>query len=458
MYGIGASGLAAMTGLASMGRSQAARQDDSGTPGAATPPGGTPEAGTATYQTVPTIFQNEAFNFEFLIALGSSFEHVADIGECFATASRITDGDYDSWFAEWTQTGDRLRAIAEASDANGHRVSAREAYLRASTYYSMAGFFALGTSDPDQLAPTWETHRSCFEAFLARLDTPAEPVTIPYEETTLPGFALTVDGSGQPRPWIILNNGSDGTDNEMWSMGAAAALRRGYNALIFDGPGQNAALYRQQLYFRPDWENVITPVVDYLLTREDVDRERIVLSGVSQAGYWVPRAVAFEHRVTAAVADPGVVDVSTSWTANIPEEFLQELYTAEGDELEQIKAGIDQAVAAEMAQSPELAYTVQFRMFPYGTSSFAETMLLLKDYNLDGLIEQIQCPMLMTDPEGESFWPGQSVELYDALESPKKLAQFTAEEGADLHCEPKAMGLRNQVIFDWLDETLGITG
>src|SRR5690606_41197749 len=106
-----------------------------------------------------------------------------------------------------------------------------------------------------------------FEEFLSRLDTPAEPVTIPYEETTLPGFALRVDDSGQQRPWIILNNGSDGTDNEMWSMGAAAALRRGYNARIFDGPGQNAALFRQHLYFRPDWENVITPAVDYLLTR-----------------------------------------------------------------------------------------------------------------------------------------------------------------------------------------------
>ena len=34
------------------------------------------------------------------------------------------------------------------------------------------------------------------------------------------------------------------------------------------------------------------------------------------------------------------------------------------------------------------------------------------------------------------------------------LAKFTAAEGADLHCEPKAMGLRNQVVFDWLDEIL----
>jgi hypothetical protein len=32
----------------------------------------------------------------------------------------------------------------------------------------------------------------------------------------------------------------------------------------------------------------------------------------------VPRAVAFEKRIAAAIADPGVMDVSTSWDANLP--------------------------------------------------------------------------------------------------------------------------------------------
>jgi hypothetical protein len=65
-------------------------------------------------------------------------------------------------------------------------------------------------------------------------------------------------------------------------------------------------------------------------------------------------------------------------------------------------------------------------------------------------------PILICDPEGELFWPGESQQLYDAVGSENKvLANFTAAEGADLHCEPKAMGLRNQVVFDWLDETLG---
>lgn len=44
--------------------------------------------------------------------------------------------------------------------------------------------------------------------------------------------------------------------SEGWFAIGAAALARGYNFLAFDGPGQGAAIRRQHLYFRPDWEHV----------------------------------------------------------------------------------------------------------------------------------------------------------------------------------------------------------
>jgi hypothetical protein len=65
--------------------------------------------------------------------------------------------------------------------------------------------------------------------------------------------------------------------------------------------------------------------------------------------------------------------------------------------------------------------------------------------------------MLVTDPEREQFWQGQSQRLYDALLGPKTSVKFTAAEGGDLHCEPKAPGLRAQRIFDWLDQTLKVS-
>ena len=114
-----------------------------------------------------------------------------------------------------------------------------------------------------------------------------------------------------------------------WVLGIADALARGWNAVTFDGPGQNAALVRQQLPFRPDWEKVVTPVVDHLATRPDVDVSKLAILGISQAGYWVPRAVAFEHRIAAAVADPGVVDVSTTMLGQLPHMLVKLLDSGE---------------------------------------------------------------------------------------------------------------------------------
>jgi cephalosporin-C deacetylase-like acetyl esterase len=122
---------------------------------------------------------------------------------------------------------------------------------------------------------------------------------------------------------LILVNGSDGSLLDMWLWGGAGALARGYDCLTFDGPGQGYALWKQKLYFRPDWEKVISPVVDYALSRGEVDPKRLAIQGISQGGYWVPRAVAFEKRIAAAIADPGVVDVSTSWTASLPKPMIE---------------------------------------------------------------------------------------------------------------------------------------
>lgn len=402
----------------------------------------------------PHLFNYDDFQFQFLIALGQAYEQASDVGELFATAALITDGDFNGWYDAFYALAQRIDGEAEASLAAGHIVSAREGFLRASTYYADAAFFADGTHDPSRLVPTWEQHRAAFDQFFALLDIPAEQVTIPYEETTLPGYVLTVDDSGEARPWLIMNNGSDGTVTDMWAQGGAAALRRGYNVLIFDGPGQGAALYRQGLYFRPDWEAVITPVVDWLLQRSDVDAGRIAILGISQGGYWVPRAVAFEHRIAAAIADPGVMDVGTIYKGYVPPEVVQMIATAEGEELQQFQAEIEQGVEEEAARNPYLAFTLAYRLRPYGTQSFAEVLKLVLAYNLEGVTDQIQCPMLIADPEGEQFWPGQSQQVYDALPGPKELVKFTAAEGADLHCEPKALALRAQRFFDWLDATL----
>ncbi|HVM71371.1 MAG TPA: hypothetical protein VMT91_06400, partial [Anaerolineales bacterium] len=58
-------------------------------------------------------FEDTNFSFEFLRLLGETIYGGADINECFQTAGRIEEGNYESWFREWLRTAERIHGIAE---------------------------------------------------------------------------------------------------------------------------------------------------------------------------------------------------------------------------------------------------------------------------------------------------------------------------------------------------------
>jgi hypothetical protein len=285
---------------------------------------------------------------------------------------------------------------------------------------------------------------ACWAGAAALFDPPAERLEIPYANGALTGWFLRPDASRRRRPLVILNNGADGLENRMYVLGGAGALARGYNCLIFNGPGQGDSLWLRKLYFRPDWEKVITPVVDAMVRHPAVDPRRIALVGVSQGGHWVPRALAFEHRI----ADPGGWDVSEPWFRNVP-QFLRDMLR-DGK-----KAQFDQVLEAAAAKDLRAQAAFRTRARPYGTTSFYDVFRAVQDYKLEDVASRITCPTLITDPESEQFFPGQSKKLYDALRCPKKLIAFTREQGAEQHCESNAPGYRDYCIYNWLAEILG---
>jgi dienelactone hydrolase len=192
---------------------------------------------------------------------------------------------------------------------------------------------------------------------------------------------------------------------------------------------------------------VITPVVDVMLRRREVDPKRIALVGVSQGGYMVPRALAFEHRIAAGVADPGGWNVAEPWLRNLPKPIREMLDAGK-------QSDFDRIVGMGVAANSRTKAVLQMRMRPYGITSYYEAFRAVQKYSLEEVAGQIRCPMLITDPEGEQFFPGQSQKLYDALRCPKTLVKFTHDQGADQHCEVAAPGYRDYCIYNWLNETL----
>ncbi|MFG3114737.1 alpha/beta hydrolase family protein [Streptomyces sp. NPDC048197] len=393
---------------------------------------------------------NDQFNYEILLALGSAWRRGADVGEVLATAATLTRSDGQSWVRAWGGLGRTVRARAEECAARGRAVSARDAYLRAAGYFGMALVAVDACPDPEaRLRELFAEHRTCFDRFAAAGEPPAERVAIPYEDRTLPGYLFGPPDRTGALPTVIVNNGSDGPVSAAWTLLGAPAVERGYRALLFDGPGQQSLLFEHGVTFRPDWERVITPVVDFLTARADVDAGRLVLAGISQAGYWVPRALAFEHRIAAAVADPGVVEVVASWWPQLGPD-LRALWES-GD-----RESFDRILGEAMAEFPELAARWRWRAKPYGITSPFDLLTEVSRYTVLPVAHRITTPLLITDPEGEHFWPGASARLHDALPGPKELIRFTAAEGAHLHCEPMGRARFEQRVFDWLDARLGL--
>jgi pimeloyl-ACP methyl ester carboxylesterase len=388
-------------------------------------------------------FQDPTFSFEFLRMVSAAVGGGSDINECFQTASRITEGDVESWHREWNRTAERIHGIADDCLAHGHRVSAREAYLRASNYYRSAEFFLyLDYEKPDPRAlPTYQKSVQCFRQAARLFPFPCEEVSIPYEGTVLPGYFYRVDDSATPRPTLLLHGGYDSTGEEMYFGTVPAALQRGYNCLIFEGPGQGSVIRLQHLPFRPDWEHVVTPVVDYALTRPEVDPKRLILDGHSLGGYLAPRAAAFEHRLAACIAIDGLFSFVANRFSDVPGQLSEEA----------LKAQFEQ----EKQQSLYMRWALSQGMWTMQASSLLDCTQKMTRYTMEGVAQQITCPTLVCDAERDHFFAGQPKKLYDALSCPKTYLLFTADDAAEEHCHAGAALLLNQRVFDWLDETLG---
>src|SRR5580698_2784601 len=134
---------------------------------------------------MPGVFKSN-FDYQLVRAMpAGAYGDGGAAGEAYSAARRIVDGDCESWVVTWTETAERVEKIARGCLSGGHVISARDAFLRAATYWKTGSFF-LETKDPRQLA-MYERHRSCFVQAARLFDPPIEPVRFPYENgKTLP--------------------------------------------------------------------------------------------------------------------------------------------------------------------------------------------------------------------------------------------------------------------------------
>lgn len=177
-------------------------------------------------------------------------------------------------------------------------------------------------------------------------------------------------------------------------------MERGYNCLTFEGPSQGGVIRKQKIPFRYDWEKVVTPVVDYALSRpEEVDPERIALMGISMGGYLAARAVAFEHRIAACILNGGVFDGYETFASGFPKSLQTAIDNGNSEYVNTFLNNLSES-------DPNIRFNMEHGMWTAGANTPFELVQGSKDYSIKNIAQNIKCPTFVLEAEKDDSFPG----------------------------------------------------
>lgn len=362
------------------------------------------------------------------IAMGGSIGEIDEANKPVLEAGRGgADAGTAAFFDSWCGLGDRLVAQGGEDEARGRLLSASARLRRACIYYMTAE-----RMQKHGFAPREAAYRKMLDAMLKSVrlgGRNCERVEVDYEGKSYPAFFVKASSmDGRPAPCMIHTNGLDSVKEMIYWSGIGDELAaRGVSTLMLDHPGVGEALRLKDMVGIHDSERWASAAVDYLETRDDVDADRIGIMGWSLGGYFAPRAAAFEPRLKQCV----------SWGAN---HFWGEL----------------QKRRLQREGENPVPHYWDHVMWVFGHADMESFMAWAPNMTLDGVVERIAVPYLVTHGANDRQIPIESAYMSynQATASPKReLHIFTAEEGGVEHVGSDNMSPGKCLVSDWVSET-----
>ena len=371
------------------------------------------------------------FNFGTLV-LGSAVNHGVEIGEAFYAASQIKDGDAASWQEEWFKLARLVEARGEKSLVAGHKVSARDQLQRAAYYYRIS-ILSILPNDP-RLKERALKSRSLLKKAGGLFNPKLEYIEIPFEGTVLPGYFRKAGPGKKPAKTLVMIGGGETFAEDLFFYIAPQAYDRGYNFITVDLPGQGLLPLEGKI-FRPDMNVPMKAVVDYALSRPDVDPKRLAAYGYSGGGGFVPQAAMHDPRIKAIAMNSAVVDAyplfSTMPVVLATKKEISSWSTFHSNIVKAIcrRWGVPMDKPSGLAEAN--------KGFTFDPSKIAVPALLIVGEG---------------EYKSEEVKRQQKVCMDNFTNPMKKMVITPTNEGATNHCVMENRSLVGQVLFDWLDD------
>ena len=378
-------------------------------------------------------------NYIWNLAVAIAMESGGQIGEIVDmcqpirdAAAQGADAGTPAFMRQWAAMGDKLIELAAEDEARGRAFSASDKLERAALYLFNAERMQ-GHGHPGR-AETYARALATFERSTRAGAINRQRVEVPLGDgypagATMPALYTRAPGPG-PHPVVVYCNGLDSCKELLfWSRLPAALARRGISTLCVDQPGSGEALRLQGLPVAPDSERWASRAVDWLELQQDVDPQRIGMTGISLGGHFAPRAVAYEPRFASGAC----------WGANHNWREVQDK--------RRLREG----------ENPVPHYWAHV-MWAFGATDIDDFFARADAMNLNGHMDRVRVPFLVTHGANDRQISVQYAhDCYAQLvNSPRReLKIFTAREGGVEHVGADNMTYGRDYIADWFADTLG---
>ena len=362
-------------------------------------------------------FPTEGMGSQTLRTVAEAAFGGGDVFEISRVLKDIKPGDKDAFEQAWIDKAEETEARAKKAEAAGHTRTAMKYFYAANQYWRMSDVL-LTIERNDDKRERFLKSQECFQAGAKYNDPKIEVIEVPCGDEVYEGyFCHPRNPTSEKWPTVFFIGGADAFAEEIY-FGGSELCERGYAMLLVDTPGRGSSMYVKNIPTRADYEVPGKACFDYLFSRPEIDPDRVALMGISMAGYYAPRVAAFEDRIKALISWCGCYSI------------LDDLYL----------------------HYDHLQPTVQRLL---GGVTDEEAKVLLKEFSMEGLAQNIKVPTIMTHGSMDKLMDVEGAKkLFNEIGAEDKTLHIydDPKEGGTVHCSHDCWVHQMPMLMDWLED------